>query len=697
MAKPIEQDYRGTSSIHLGRVPGLIRLGVILSFDPETLSVSVYIGSIKEYNAVKQDRNNVITAQLPLNYFSPTTGLFVGGYPEAGTPVLLGQADGSQWYILSILAADTAAGNTTHPAIPEMEEGTYVLQSNNTFIRLNDKDGIVLGEHDNNLTLDTSRDVIADTFNNRYQFTEASRTIEGLIRRDTQPNENYSSLLRESALDYDDTLKIIGLDPVLKENWSNIGSSIRNPARVEKREVIYEFGRSFNIGSNDQEFLSYKDSKDITVPDIINRREGRADALSLSLVAPNYLIETIKGTVVDINGNVLDLNRSIIPFGKVDKLSINKVKTNLQEQDPLGNVYEHIKSQERREIAYHFEINAKKDLVGAPDTDKRLNYARDRSRFFLDIDKEGVFKLNVPASSEVGNIPLLTRYENYSTVSPNDKTNDPNDLVFNQNGQDIMIESFLGSVDISSDDNNGVVTVIDELNANAAPLDRFGTEAEPIYIKHGTVYHNIMLTLSAFSSDTTITELIPTTFMGRGLVPSKNKIITDTVKISGDDANGGGRSGSFNLDGSLEVNIGANTIDRHSVWADLQGAIIMNVGRDNSDNNISGAFRFDGELLIQSGGRTPDVDTRFLTSPGGAALNNAFKAGVVDIRVYNSSGAVQVFRIDNTGINIHTESRLNIFAGGDITMRSMGHMILDAEEVQVNARKFRKETGLGSV
>jgi len=395
-------------------------------------------------------------------------------------------------------------------------------------------------------------------------------------------------------------------------------------------------------------------------------------------------METIKGTVVDIYGNVLDINRSVIPLGKIEKLSIKKIKTNLQEQDPLGNVFQNIKALERREIAYHFELNAKKNVLGPPDATKRDDYARDRSRFFLDIDKEGVFKLNVPASSETGNVPLLTRYENFSTITPNEKTKDPNDLVFNQNTQDILIESFIGD--------NAVVEIIDELNGNASPLDRFSSENNPTYIKHGTVYHNIADTCSTFQQNNIIYERIVTTNLATGRVADKVDIIKQQIKISGDDADGGGRSGSLNFDGSIEVNIGANTVDRHSVWLDLQGALIGNVGRDLR-NNISAALQFDGEVLIQSGGTTPNNDSRFIKS----GINNGRKPGVIDLRVINQSGKVNVIRIDNEGITIHAESRFTVYSHGDIMMRNTGTFNIESDNLLLNGRKVRKDTGLGSI
>ena len=679
-------DRRGTSEISIGKIPGLLRLGTIVDFDPDYLKIQVYIGGLKEYNSIKQDSNNIISAQLPVNYFSAVGGMFVGGYPETGTPVIMGQAGGGVWYVVGILAKDVAGLNTSHPQVPDLEPGTYHLQANNnTFIKLSQDDGITLGEYGNALTLDTHRDIVSNTFDNSYSFTEASRTIEGIIHRDIEPNIKYASSLRETSLDYNDTLKVIGLDPKAKENWSNNGSSIRNPSRTEKRETIYEFGRSFNILSNEQEFLSYKDSKDIVIKDILNRREGRADALSLSLIAPNYLMETIKGTVVDIYGNVLDINRSVIPLGKTDKLSIKKIKNNLEESSPLGNIFDNIKTLERREIAYHFELNAKKDTIGAPDISDRTNYTRQRSRFFMDIDKEGMLKINVPASSETGNIPFLTRYENYSTVKPNTDTNDPNDLVTSQNEQDILIESFIGT--------NAVVEVIDELDGNASPIDRFSSEGSPKYIKHGTAYHNISDTCKTFQDNSIFFERTVTTNLAAGRVPNKKDIVSKKVTISGDDANGGGRSGSINFDGSLDINIGANTVDRHSLWLDLQGALIGNIGRDNSSNNISAALQFDGEVLIQSGGVTPNLDTRFID----INLNNGSKPGAIDLRVINQSGKVNVIRIDNEGVSIHSESRIMMYSNGDMMFRSTGAIHIDGEQVIINNRTVRRETGLGSI
>src|SRR5690606_16539066 len=114
-----------------------------------------------------------------------------------------------------------------------------------------------------------------------------------------------------------------------------------------------------------------------------NRKQSRADTLSLSLFSPNYLMETIKGTVVDIFGNILDLNRSVIPIGS------ENATIRLDQNDNKSKAFLRIKELERKSLAYHFEINSRKDLTGdngqisLPDISSNEDYARNRSRFFF--------------------------------------------------------------------------------------------------------------------------------------------------------------------------------------------------------------------------------------------------------------------------------------------------------------------------
>ena len=394
-------------------------------------------------------------------------------------------------------------------------------------------------------------------------------------------------------------------------------------------------------------------------------------------------MESIQGTVVDIYGNVIDLNRDIIPLGK-ENLSSFKIKSTASEQDTFKNVYEQIKRKERKSLAYHFEINSRKETNGSgpPSVSNKDNYARARSKFFIDIDKEGQFKLNVPASSETGNIPLNTRYENYSTVSPNTKSNNTNDIVFNNLYKDILAEAFT---------NVATISLKDDIGNSFGPIDRFSNKNNPTYIKHGTVYHDISQTCSTLQSSNFYTpvEYTTTTSLASGRVIPLSEIISSTIVVDGVNANAGGRSGSLNFDGSIEINIGANTVDKQSMWLDTQGGIIANVGRDL--RNVSLAANMDGEVLIQVGGNTVPPETKRFQN------TNNWVAGVVDIRVYNSQKELTIVRIDNEGVTMTTPGRMVFYSNQKMLFRSSSSIELDSDDLILNGRRVVKDPSAGPI
>lgn len=673
---------------------GFLRVATITKVDAATMTAYVsFRPSSAGMSGVGTDDSTPHPAQLPIAYLSSGGG-FIGGLPAEGTPVVVAQAEGaSNYFIVAFLARDPSARSTIGAykiKIPVLSRDEITIQINTSgCINLN-PDGIVIGEPRNAATFDTTRKVSLNTFDYNYYVGQGSKLIDSIIRRDRKPKTNYPSSMRLNDIAYDDNLKVIGMDPTFDARNSNSGTAIRNPARIEKREVVYEYEDSSQIRSNDQELEFYKTG---IFPDqsyILNRRTSRVDALSLSLVSPNYLVETIKGTVVDIFGNIVDLNRTILPIGNKDTvISASKIKSTVNEQNTFNNAYEQIKRTERKSIAYHFELNARKETNGSgpPNVLDNKDYARLRSRFSFDVDKEGQFKLNVPASSETGNIPLLSRYENFSTVSPNDDTNNPNDMAFNPTYTDILTEGFA---------NTGIVSLIDDLNNSAGAIDRFSNS----YIKHGTVYHDISKTVSSLQSATFYNpvpsaEAIPTTPLGSGYVLPLTDIVSKTIITAGPTANAGGRSGSLNFDGSLEINIGANSVDRQSLWVDLQGGAVVNIGRDLK-NNVSFAANCDGQVLLQIGGSTvPAESGRFQSSQTG------FLAGVLDIRVLtsNSNGheEMTVLRIDSGGVQLTSPGRLVVYAAQNILMRSSANIELDAETVIIQGRKMLKNPSSGTI
>jgi len=659
---------------------GLLKTGAIVGYDSAKGVLKVRLNNVISIKGQAQP----IDVPAPHSLFY-NNGLFIGSYPVSGTPIVVGQGSGGQYYFVSFLAENL-------PEVPELHIGELLIKTNtNTQISLNLNNDISIGSSDNKIHINTKSNLITTNFYNENHFTQASRKIEGLVKRDLKINSNFD---QESKLEndtYDSRFYLIGLDPTVSPNPIITGSG-KNPPLVEQRELIYEFQYSSEVNDDLSESTLYGNTKppatSFTFP---NRRKSRSDTLSLTLAAPNYLMETIKGTVVDIFGNILDINRTPLSVGKDQNTlrattSIDKVKS-----------YQLIKELERKSIAFHFELNARKDLTGLdgkislPDINSNADYARNRSRFFFDIDKEGVFKLNGPASSEKGNIPLLTRYENYSTFGTEDNNN-PNKLIFRDDNLDIFQDSFAApNFNISNglfSENKGSIN-LDNNGANGAPLDRI-TNA---HIKHGTAYHDILATCYAHQKSDFLKYVGDDqnpVFSKNAIdkIPVINHIAKETITISGDNANAGGRSGSVSFDGSIDFNIGANTSDRHSLWIDTAGAVVANVGRDI--NNMSAALSMNGDTFVQVGGIGVSTDSRFTKQ------NNGHIGAVLDIRVFNSGLRVTMIRIDDEGIKILTPGNLSIHAGQNMRISADADITMECETLTVQGRMVLKEFG-GSI
>ncbi len=92
-------------------------------------------------------------------------------------------------------------------------------------------------------------------------------------------------------------------------------------------------------------------------------------------------------------------------------------------------------------------------------------------------------------------------------------------------------------------------------------------------------------------------------------------VVSKIIYVGGDKANAGGRSGQINFDGSLELNVGANTVDRQSLWLDTAGGIVANVGRDKLNRSM--IMGMDGDCFIQVGGYGVSTDSRFGSEDNG--------------------------------------------------------------------------------
>lgn len=604
---------------------------------------------------------------IPLSWAGPN-GEFIGGFPPRGSSIVVKQSQGGQWFFDSYIPSRGVF--TDQNLMNVLKAGRAVIQvQGGSRIFVDPKLGIQAGSSDQYVHIDPNREIFSHNFSADMTFTESGRSIDGIIKRDLKENSNRGVI--GSTLDshiYDDSLTEIGLDPSAIPTIKTIGDAVRNPPFVEKRELQYEFADSFDVGPNTEEASRVSDPLSIVSVLDNGKMESRADTFSLSLQFPNHLIEVIKGTGVDAFGNVLDLNRSILPIGTIDKISL---KQNPDKIDALAR----IQALHRKGIAYHFEINTKKpgksdpitgieEIAQIPDVNDTTNYSRGRSRLFVDFDKEGQFKINVPQSSETGNIPLLTRYENYSNLlAKQDGVTDPNALVRNKDNQDIFLDNFAGKANIKLKSNDSV------LDGYAVPIDRI-TDTP---IMFGTAYHDVTKVCSNFLAgaptlhmyeDNPLTSLDP-----------YEKIVEDTIIVSGKGANAGGRSGLLNLEGFAIVNFGANTSDRQSLWTDFAGGIVTQIGRDK--RGISHAMQLDGDMIIQIGG--PGIgnsfDSRF------SDQNDGSRIGTLDIRIMDGIRPMTIIRIDKQGIRMSTEGVLQLTGQQGIVLSTDGDLQLNGERV----------------
>lgn len=651
---------------------GLAKTATIIAYDLE--------------NNILKTRLNIATAtgdiqkiDIPMPYsFISSNGMGIKSLPSIGTSIVISQGSGGQYYFVGFVPVKKT---------DELDENLITIYGNKkTEINVSKNDYIDLGNTNNFVKYNTGKKLITTTFDSISEFTQSHRKISGIVKRDLNYNKNFADSLKLSTDLYEDNLTVISLDPTATAN-TIATTSKKNPPFVEDREIVYELQYNSNISSDLNESSIYSSSptekKNYTFP---NRRLSKSDTLSLSLVSPNYLMETVKGTVIDIFGNILDINRMPLPIGQ-GNATLRADKSTDKKQSFIT-----IKELERKSLAYHFEINARKDLFDngkfiLPDINSNSDYARTRSRFFVDIDKEGQFKINVPASSEVGNVPLLTRYENYSTFGPEDDNN-PNKLIYREDSLDIFVDSFAKSpIDFKGNGPNEDTTLKGSIqlqsdNAESGPKDRILNT----HIRHGIAHHDILKTCYVHQNNTFLDYQASDDdkkTVNLSKITLLENVVSNIIKTSGPDANAGGRSGQINFDGSLELNVGANTVDRQSLWLDTAGGIVANIGRDKK--NMSAAIAMNGDLFFQVGGIGVSGDSRF------EQYNNGQIGAVVDLRVFTDGIFAHLIRLDNNGISIMSPGNIMIHSKKNLKITAGGDLAIEAETVTINERMVYKQ------
>jgi len=650
-----------------------VRLAIVKSVD------NTYI----DFQFIDQLDDQTFRSPIPHPYAGRGGGIFVG--IERDTIILVSSGPSEKWYCVAVIpdhnfyfdldgASNIGYDETTYP---ELLEGEIAIKGNQAQYLDMRKNGNIrldagLGSASSDIELSNATGVLFHRINQHYSFTEAGRSIDGIIRRDMREEEDKSYADTTNFLDsedYDFILSDIGRFPsseVQNRTTTLVLRTLRNPALVEKRSLVYEYANSFNVQSFDDEVRTLKDTDIPEVESDIGalqvdaslRKNRRSDILNLNSRNYNHLIEKVEGTVVDIYGNVLDINRSIIQVPE-----ITSIQSTGADKEGLGKVYDY----HRRSVKLHYEINSRKPIIDSEpaENDKIKNNARSFSTWSVDVDGEGLTKLNIPASSETGNIPVLGRY---FTSRDSDPKNLENGSFKDGNRRDIRLKQF-GAKDIDDTTSFSGQKI---KNENYLPKEIGGSsKLEQSVTTTGTAFHDIMnvansiLSNGKFKNSGTNTSPISEHITNK--IAGRNEILDDLP-------NAGGKSLHANLDGSFEMSVGADTVDRKSIVLDTAGGMVAHFGRDKNGRSI--VQQADGDIIIQVGGAGLSSDTRFKEES-----DVEDRPGRIEIHLNRPNGTPQKIIIDEDGLTFDIQQGMYFKSTGDMVFDCGGNMLLHAKRI----------------
>lgn len=671
-------------------------------------------------------------------------GIFIGLSP--GSIVALDMASYERYVPVCVIPNRNNYGDISgnseisfnNIGFPFLNSGEIAIQGlNGSILKFNDdgdmffqnkfKEGVSISNDSD----PSRRCLISKSLPAEYVISQSGISASGIVRRDVRIGEDWGVDFLE-RLNSEFVLEEVGWDPsknvveVTRQSTSigdikvSDNKYLRNPALAEERQIIFEYGKNWGIGTFDEELERLKSDK-VVISYPAARRERKSNILSLSLTYPNELMERVNGTLVDVFGNILDINKNIIsvPNGKDSKEFLNQALENMRHSVA---VYTEINS--RKGWGYRDVVNKKTPtLLNDPTVvvNSSSNNSRDRSRWSFKVDKEGLTTLNIPATSETGNIPFLARHETSSVLNIDDSgkvlegnrtISESKGLYRNATNQDIFLDQFgPGGISVKGRE------IPNRLKGKKTSWVEDKERKLPDTIKAGTAFHDITKTanlllkkdINKIASDISVVAK-----EGADAVSSEiDATLPDFNNPDGYMPNAGGRSACINLDGSLETSIGANTIDRISWTLDTAGALVARIGRDKQGR--SAIVHADGYVALEIGGwdfigeaADDSVDSRFvgLGVPRSESLPNdkhRFKGGKLVIRIRRSetsglpdkNNADHLLIIDETGITIQSAGRINFVSDQDIVLDSKSSIMLNAPNVMIykNLTKYIRKDG----
>ena len=679
-----------------GIFENILRVGIIKSVDYEKQTCS-----FKMYDRIESTE---WTSSLLHPLSGDSFGMFCN--PEPGTLVLVGWGNREQPYIVSYLPNNSLskdlslARNTTNiltasTGYPVLESGEIALSGKDGNEICLKKDGrIDLSFGDSSYVFDANnRATLSVALNTK--LSESSFSRSGVILRDlrTQSTKEEATEEKQISAAHFRYMSEISRDPYFLPSLLTSGLSkgyieqIRNPSYTEERKIIREFSHEYMVGTLDQEKARGSEEENFDFlfqPN--NRSETDYDVLNLNVSNPNLLMESVQGTLVDIYGNLLDLNRRVINFPS-DAEGRKNINERLEKLSALN----------RRTVKIHYELNAKKtasgevavDTLDGPD----IKNGHSHSRWAFDVDAEGLTKVNIPASSDVGNIPLLSRHVTENLRVKNSDIGlgldekrpikDISHLAFGElAGEGVAIPKEYASSDLGGTGLLKYRTAFHDI-INTAPKALMGTSVagtpgQSPFTGSVEIVGDGSFSEASDAADQSLNASAQGPFaLGASFkaiqASINNTILSGDSSNDGESPNAGGRSIHMNLDGSLELNIGRDTIDHKSIVIDTSGGIVSRIGRMREEsNNASVISQLDGHVFIQVGGDAVEGE-------------EPIEQPKVKFVVKSKNGTDEIL-IDENQLQVRSASGKNLvlLSEQDIILGAKGKILLAAATVGVH-------------
>ncbi len=285
---------------------------------------------------------------------------------------------------------DMPRGTAGYPVISAGD--VYLRGVNSSEVSFKNGDINIIGVNGYGIRLKKNMDKLSSLHMTEdiLQYSNAGRSFFGAIRRmpadlrGLYPTSDLNIAPFFSDLDYTIT-KPIGFFTNSKALMRTFDTQKRNPELSEYRFVINEFTtNSMFTGFDDELKRALREKSQFENSETYRRNREPSNVLHM---AEHELIEFVGGNLVDINGAILDINYKKLNYG-----NNNSVPEEISEKE-----YEDARKISRRGIGCHFQLstNTKSD-----------DNSNSIENFVFDIDKEGMLKVNIPASSNSGNIPF---------------------------------------------------------------------------------------------------------------------------------------------------------------------------------------------------------------------------------------------------------------------------------------------------